>query len=53
MSTIMAAFIHVMEALFLIGIVGSAIVILMSGVEDIHSILQPEESVGTAELPKV
>lgn len=47
MSAIVAAFVHLMEALFLIGMIGSAIVILMSGIEDIHSVVQPEEPAGT------
>lgn len=47
MSVIVAAFVHLMETLFLIGIIGSAIVILMSGVEDIQTVLQPDEPAGT------
>ena len=44
MSAIAAAFVHLMEALFLIGMIGAAIVILMSGAEDIRSVLMPEET---------
>ena len=47
MSSIVAVFVHLLEALFLMGMIGSAIVILMSGVEDIHTVLQPDEPAGT------
>ena len=47
MDAVIAFLVHLMEALFLIGIVGSAVVILMSGVEDVHSVFMHEEPVGS------
>jgi len=42
---IMAIAIKILEALFVIGLLGSAVVILLSGVEDIETALEPDEPV--------
>jgi hypothetical protein len=42
---IMAIVIKILEALFVIGLLGSAVVILLSGVEDIETALEPDEPV--------
>jgi hypothetical protein len=42
-SPILRFFIHLIAFLFIAGMLGSAVVILMSGIEDIHSIFQPDE----------
>jgi hypothetical protein len=43
MQTLLAAGIHLLEALFLIGMCGATIVILWSGVEDVEEIFKPDE----------
>jgi hypothetical protein len=43
METVISALVQILEALFLTGIAGSALVILMSGIEDIETIFEPDE----------
>ena len=43
MQTLLAAGIHLLEALFLIGMCGAAVVILWSGIEDMEEIFKPDE----------
>ena len=42
---IIAILIKVLEVLFVTGLLGSAVVILLSGVEDIETALEPDEPV--------
>jgi hypothetical protein len=42
---IIAILIKVLEVLFVTGLLGSAVVILLSGVEDIETALEPDETV--------
>jgi len=42
---ILAIVIKILEVLFVIGLLGSAVVILLSGVEDIETALEPDEPV--------
>lgn len=43
MDAVIAGLIQIMEAVFLFGIFGSALVILWSGIEDIETIFEPDE----------
>ena len=43
MEAVMLIMVRILETLFLVGIIGSAIVILMSGIEDIETIFEPDE----------
>jgi hypothetical protein len=44
MDTVITALVQILEALFLTGIAGSALVILLSGIEDIETIFEPDEA---------
>lgn len=43
MQTLLAAGIHLLEALFLIGMCGATFVIVWSGIEDVEDIFEPDE----------
>ncbi|HEV2112536.1 MAG TPA: hypothetical protein VGR50_00220 [Terriglobales bacterium] len=43
MDAVIAGLVQILEAVFLVGIAGSALVILMSGIEDIETIFEPDE----------
>jgi hypothetical protein len=42
---IIGILIKILEAMFVVGLLGSAVVILLSGVEDIETALEPDEPV--------
>jgi hypothetical protein len=42
---IIAILIKILEVLFMTGLIGSTVVILLSGVEDIETALEPDEPV--------
>jgi len=44
MEVVIIILVRILEALFLIGIIGSLIVILMSGIEDVETIFEPDEA---------
>ena len=44
MDAVISALVQILEALFLTGIAGSVLVILMSGFEDIETIFEPDET---------
>jgi len=43
MEAVIIILVRILETLFVIGIIGSAVVILMSGIEDVETILEPDE----------
>ena len=45
MMEIIAILIRILEVLFVIGSIGSAVVILLSGFEDVETVLEPDERV--------
>jgi len=44
---IIAILIRILEVLFVVGLLGSAVVILFSGLEDIETALEPDEPVAS------
>jgi hypothetical protein len=39
----MAFLIHIVEWMFIIGVIGSAVVILLTTIEDVETLLEPDE----------
>jgi hypothetical protein len=46
MNVVLMILVRLLEALFLLGLLGSAVVILQSGVEDFQSIFEQDEYTG-------
>jgi hypothetical protein len=45
--------IYILEIMFIVGMIGSAVVILMTGVEDVETLFESEEPTPPASLPSV
>ena len=43
MMEVIAILIRILEVLFVTGAIGSAVVILLSGLEDLETVLEPDE----------
>lgn len=43
MEAVIIILVRILETLFVIGVIGSVVVILMSGIEDVETILEPDE----------